>query len=222
MRDFYHESQTQPAEEALRTLHEIVPDAVILGDWAVFLYSQGQKSTDVDIAVDYAQLGRLKSEFGTALTKTTHLSKYVLELNKVGVDVLVMRLSDSGVPIEDCLEPIHSLAGFRVVSPEGLLALKLCAWMDRKATPKGEKDEADVIALLMSMDMDWTRYGEIAAKATRRYADGLPGAIHRLLGDAEIRQSWRYVKTHGSFPVKSPKGWSTVKKALLKKLPAPV
>ena len=59
-------------------------------------------------------------------------------------------------------------------------------------------------------------------RATRRYADGLPGAIHRLLGDAEIRQSWRYVKTHGSFPITSPKEWSSVKKALLKKLPPAV
>lgn len=219
MTDFYHESQTLPAEQALRELHRVVPEAVILGGWAVFLYAQGQKSTDVDIAVDYAQLGRLKSEYGAAVTKTTHLSKYFLELNKVEVDILVMKLSDTGVRIEDCIEPVRSLAGFRVVSPEGLLALKMCAWIDRRPTPKGQKDEADVIAVLMSIEINWDRYAEIVSKATRHYARDLPGAINRLLENAGTRQSWRYTKRHGQFPIRSPKEWGDMKKGLLKNVP---
>ena len=222
MRDFYHESQTRAAENTLRELHKVVPTAIVLGGWAVFLYAQGQKSTDVDIAVDYSQLGRLKSEYGSAITKTNHLSKYVMELNKVGVDILVMNLSDSGVPIQDCVEPIRSFAGFQVVSPEGLLALKLCAWIDRMATPKGEKDESDVISLLMTIDMDWKRYAEIAAKASRKYALQLPGATRRLLNQAELRRSWRYTKTYGDFPVQNPASWSRVKKAIIAKLPSNV
>ena len=164
MSEFYRDAQVRGAQAVLARLQSVVPDAVILGGWAVYLYARGQRSTDVDIFVDFGGLGQLQQEFGPALTRNNNLRKYELIIDRVEVDVFVEHLSNSGVAIEELVEPTRPMMGFRVINPEGLLVLKLCAWIDRQGRTKGDKDEADVLSLLAVTPIDWTRYRAIIAE----------------------------------------------------------
>src|SRR3989304_5248194 len=87
--DFYRDAQVRGAGAGLTRLQRVVPDAVILGGWAVYLYARGQRSTDVDIAVDFGGLGQLQREFGPALTRNSNLRKYELIIDRVEVDIFV-------------------------------------------------------------------------------------------------------------------------------------
>ena len=72
MSDFYRDAQVRGAQAVLARLQNVVPDAVILGGWAIYLYARGQRSTDVDICVDFGGLGQLQREFGPALTRNNN------------------------------------------------------------------------------------------------------------------------------------------------------
>ena len=98
----------------------------------------------------------------------------------VEVDILVAHLSNAGIPVEHLIEPTQNRMGFRVMSPEGLLAMKLCAWMDRMGRTKGDKDESDVLSLLMAVSFDWDRYRTIIGYADKEYAVQFPGAIRQI------------------------------------------
>ena len=219
MTDFYRDDQTKAAQSVLARLQKIVPEAVILGGWAVFLYTHGQRSTDVDIAVDFPSFGRLQQDFGSLITKNNNLRKYELILDRVEIDILVVHFSNAGIPIEALIEPTRSLSGFRVMSPEGLLAMKLCAWIDRTGRPKGDKDEADVLSLLSVIPMDWGHYREILTKAEAKYRKLLPGVIARVVSSAEVRQNWRFMKVNGKAVVTNREQWKKLKSDLVVKVP---
>jgi hypothetical protein len=135
------------------------------------------------------------------------------------VDVFVEHLSNSGVAIEELVEPSRLMMGFRVINPEGLLVLKLCAWIDRQGRTKGDKDEADVLSLLAVTPIDWTRYRGIIAKAHGTYLARLPGAIARLVSSAEVRRTWQFIKVNGEATVTSAPQWKRLKEELAAKVP---
>lgn len=211
MSEFYRDDQVRAAQSVLARLQRVAPDAVILGGWAVYLYAHGQRSHDVDIAVDFDSFSHLQREFGALITKNNNLRKYELVIDGAEVDILVVHFSNAGIPIEHLLEPTQRIGGFRVMSPEGLLAMKMCAWIDRVNRPKGDKDEADVLSLLSSVDLDWDRYRSVIAKADQPYRGRLPGAIARLISSAEVRQTWRYVKVDGRATVSNAAQWKILK-----------
>ena len=219
MSEFYRDAQVRGAQAVLARLQSVVPDAVILGGWAVYLYARGQRSTDVDIYVDLGGLGQLQREFGPALTKNNNLRQYELIIDRVEVDVFVEHLSNSGVAIEELVEPSKLMMRFRVINPEGLLVLKLCAWIDRQGRTKGDKDEADVLSLLAATPMDWTRYRAIIAKAHGTYLALLPGAIARLVSSAEVRRTWQFIKVNGEATVRSAPQWKRLKEELAASVP---
>ena len=219
MNDFYRDDQVRDAQAMLDRLRQVVPDAVVLGGWAVFLYTRGQRSTDVDIAVDFEVFGRLQAAFPGQITKNNNLRKYELIVDKVEVDILVGHFSNAGIPIEHVLEPTQSISGFRVMSTEGLLAMKLCAWMDRSGRPKGDKDEADVLSLLRAVEFDWSRYREIITHAEKRYSDLFPEAIARLVTSADVRRTWPFVKVNGKPVIASLADWKTFRQDLATKVP---
>ena len=219
MSEFYRDAQVRGAQAVLARLQQVVPDAIVLGGWAVYLYARGQRSTDVDIFVDFGGLGRLQQEFGPALTKNNNFRKYELIIDRVEVDVFVEHLSNSGVAIEKLVEPARAMMGFRVINPEGLLVLKLCAWIDRQGRTKGDKDEADVLSLLAATPLDWARYREILPKAQGRYLELLPGAIARLVSSAEVRRTWQFIKVNGEATVTSAPQWKRLKEEISAKVP---
>lgn len=219
MTDFFRDQQTRQAEAVLRRLRIIVPDAVVLGGWAVYLYARGQRSIDVDIAVSFEGLSRLQGEFGTDVRRNPNLPKYELVTDGVEVDIFVEHLSNAGVPIQELVQPSHRRMGFRVINPEGLLVLKLCAWLDRRNRPKGDKDEADILSLLSAVEIDWDRYGAMIGKAHGRHRELLPGAIARLVSSAEVRGTWKYIRVRDRPAARTPAHWKRFKERLAATVP---
>ena len=69
---YYHDIITQKSWEELKILNKRI-EFVIIGGWATYLYTRELKSKDIDIIVDYDNLGRLKEAYG--VTKNERLKK---------------------------------------------------------------------------------------------------------------------------------------------------
>lgn len=144
---FYHPNVT---EESWRLLLELKRkySFILIGGWAVWLYTKALKSKDIDIIVDFEELAKLRKEHPIA--KNPRLKKYELKQGSTDVYIYVLHYSDFGIPANQISTNVRSIEGFRVLSPECLLALKLRAAMDRELSAKGEKDRIDILALLAS------------------------------------------------------------------------
>lgn len=68
---FYHDLVTEKSWDELKKLHTIC-NFTLLGGWAVYLYTHGLKSKDIDILVDYTELPKLRSRYN--FSKRTFLT----------------------------------------------------------------------------------------------------------------------------------------------------
>src|SRR3990167_2286680 len=59
---YYHDLITQKSFEVLTALRRKY-DFILIGGWAVFLYTHNLKSKDVDLVVEYKDLEKLKHDF---------------------------------------------------------------------------------------------------------------------------------------------------------------
>lgn len=123
----------------------------LIGGWAAWCYTGGPKSRDIDVIVSYPTLGKLRLEY--PLVKNDRLRKYEVPLDGFDLDVYVEHYSTTlAVPPEALLERTFTMQGFAVPPVEALLALKLGAWLDRRASIHGAKDLADIRGLLPLLD----------------------------------------------------------------------
>jgi len=157
---FYHNLIT---EESFRFLQTLRRDHtfVLIGGWAVFMYTRSLKSKDIDIVVEYGELGRLRDHFD--VRKNDRLRKYEIKVGTFDVDVYVAHYSDLGVPAEIIRSSAVARDGFLVPPAVLLLLLKLYAWHTRRGSAKGRKDELDILSLAFSPECDWDRYRELVA-----------------------------------------------------------
>ncbi len=134
-----------------------VPEAVLIGGWAVWCYNPRLKSRDIDVLVAPRDLWRLEAHLrgrGFSETSGTRLHKRgfrkLHEDTSVDVDIYDTVLGPYRV--EELLP--HSAAKALGETPVGalepteLLALKVVAAKDRRGSEKGAKDLADLVALL--------------------------------------------------------------------------
>ncbi len=135
---------------------------ILLGGWAVYLYTKALKSKDIDIIVDYNTLGLMGREL--PLKKNERLRKYELLINDVEVEVYVPYFSNLGIPVEDVAASIRVLEGFKVPTPEVLLILKQAAEVERAGSVKGLKDRIDILALLIYSEIDFNAYLSLVNK----------------------------------------------------------
>jgi len=135
---------------------------ILIGGWAVFLYTHALKSKDLDIVVEYEELGKLKRGFPVA--KNPRLRKYEIKREGVDIDIYVPFYSNPGLPAEEIKNYITSREGFTLPLPEILLILKQKAYQERKDSPKGEKDKIDIFTLLCSRELDWEFYKQVLQK----------------------------------------------------------
>src|SRR3989344_1388761 len=138
MSQFYHDIITEKSFKFLQTLRGDFR-FVLIGGWAVFLYTRSLKSKDIDIVVEYEELGQLRERFD--LAKNDRLKKYEIKPGEFDVDVYVAHYSDLGIPAEAIMARAEELEGFIVPPRELLLLLKLHAWLARRGSAKGRKDE---------------------------------------------------------------------------------
>lgn len=144
--DYYRDTVTQKSWQMLAEMAQKFK-FVLIGGWAVWLYTKQLKSKDIDIVVNLHQLAKLKTRFD--LVKNHRLKKYEFRDGEVQVDVYTPYYSiPGGIPAETILKRSVKLEGFTVPKPEVLLITKIVTWAKRRGSAKGKKDFIDIIGLL--------------------------------------------------------------------------
>lgn len=161
MPEFYHDLITKKSLKTLQRLKREF-DFVLIGGWAIYLYTKALKSKDIDIIINYEVLEKLKKEFN--VFKNERLKKYEAKIEEIDIDIYLPFFSDLKFPIEEIKNYLQFVDGFQVPFPEILLILKTETHFDRKGTAKGNKDLIDIFSLLKEGKIDWKTYKEIIEK----------------------------------------------------------
>lgn len=142
--EYYHELVTQKSWEELQKLPQLI-NFILIGGWAVYLYTKALKSKDVDIICQFDQLPILKKHY--SISKNDRLKKYEARKDEVQIDIYLPHYSRLGLPTEDLLKHYQSLEGFNLLDPNFLGVLKLNLISQRGRTIKGRKDLLDFLSL---------------------------------------------------------------------------
>ncbi|MEM4326666.1 MAG: hypothetical protein QXZ13_00660 [Candidatus Diapherotrites archaeon] len=156
--EFWHESLT---EESWKKLQELAKEiqVIVIGGWAVWLWTKQHKSKDIDIIVDFEELAKLKEKY--YLEKNDRLKKYEVKLEGFDIDVYVPFYSKLAIPIEYLLKEKVLIEGIKTVSCEALLILKQGAEIERQNTTKGQKDLIDLLTLLIYAPINFKKYFQL-------------------------------------------------------------
>ena len=84
MQGYYNDLVTQKSWKTLQELRGNV-DFVLIGGWAIYLYTHSLKSKDIDLIVDFDQLDKLRKGF--TVVKNERLRKYEARREEVQIDV---------------------------------------------------------------------------------------------------------------------------------------
>lgn len=158
---FYHDIITQKSFAHLQELKRNF-DFILIGGWAVFLYTRALKSKDIDIIIDYTVLARMKEAH--EVFKNERLKKYEIKTGEFDIDIYLNHYSDLGLDISEIEQATVVKEGFVVPRLEILFMLKLFAWEKRRGSAKGQKDELDIFSLAFLPEFDWEKYGRLAKK----------------------------------------------------------
>ena len=124
MAEFYHDLITEKSFGILQELRKKFK-FILIGGWAVFLYTKSLKSKDIDIIIDYDELGKIKKEYD--VSKNERLKKYEVKSGGIDIDIYLPYFSDLGLKAEQAQNYCQNLEGFFVPIPEVLLILKVYA-----------------------------------------------------------------------------------------------
>lgn len=155
--NYYRDQVTQKSWQILTVLSSKY-QFVLIGGWAVWLYTKQLKSKDIDIVVSPDLLGKLSTDY--ALEKNARLKKYEIRQEEIEIDVYTPFYSQLGVPGEVIIQTATNLDGFNVPPPEILLKLKMVAYQGRKGSDKGRKDLVDIVSLLCLPELKWTNISQ--------------------------------------------------------------
>ncbi|MEA3355069.1 MAG: hypothetical protein U9Q63_01120 [Patescibacteria group bacterium] len=152
---YYRDSVTSLSWEFLKELNKEFK-FVLIGGWAVWLYTEQLKSKDIDIVVGLSELGKLREKYD--FSKNERLKKYEFRKGEVQVDVYSVYFSKIGMEASEIIKHSQMLKGFKVPKIEVLMALKLTAWVNRRGSSKGRKDFLDLISLMRMTDDTVNQY----------------------------------------------------------------
>ena len=161
--DFWNDEITEKSWERLIELRNRF-NFILIGGWAVYLYTARNKSKDIDIIVDYDTLWSMKNTYG-ALKKNDHLKKYEINLEE-GIDVYIYvpKYSELVIPVKDIFNLTIEREGFILPKEEALAILKIDAFIDRHNSTKGKKDAIDITNLVFFSDFDFNFFKELTIK----------------------------------------------------------
>lgn len=159
--EFYHDLITKKSFETLQQLKKRY-NFILIGGWAVFLYTKALKSKDIDIIIDYDELDKIRKDF--QLFKNERLKKYEIKIEEIDIDIYLPHFSKSGFPIEEIKNYCQSIEGFLAPLPEVLLIMKTFTFGERKGAVKGKKDLIDIFSLLKEEKINWQKYKELIEK----------------------------------------------------------
>ena len=160
MAEYWNENVTQKSWEKLQELAKQF-NFIVIGGWAVYLWTKQHKSKDIDVIVDFAELQTLKSKFN--LAKNDRLSKYEIKFEQFDMDIYAPHFSQLELPVEDLLQTSVTIEGIKTIPAEHLLILKQGAEINRRNTVKGRKDAIDIISLLIYA-VDLAEYAKVLKK----------------------------------------------------------
>lgn len=155
---YYHDLVTQQSWEELTRLTKLV-HCVVIGGWAVYLYTKRLKSKDIDIVVDFDALSIMKRQY--AMTRNGRLKKYQAVRDVVEIDIYLPHFSRIGIPVEDLMDKTRVTEGFTTIDPDYLCALKLYTLGERGRTPKGRKDFLDILSLFVARVVGGSRVRQL-------------------------------------------------------------
>lgn len=158
---YYHDLITEKSWEELQRLRKVTR-FILIGGWAVYLYTKALKSKDIDIIVDFDALPRLEKDY--LLNKNDRLKKYQARRGEVEIDIYLPHYSTLGIPVEQLGKQIQNVGGFTVVDSNYLFVLKCYTLSLRGRTPKGRKDLIDIVALMQNGLVDWEKVTGILKK----------------------------------------------------------
>lgn len=160
MVEFWNSLLTEKSWSILQELKK-EHDFILIGGWAVYLFTNKQKSKDIDIIISINELQKFKSQ---NLSKNDKLKKYEIKKGEIDIDIYVEHYSKFAIPSEDMRGYTTKIQGYDVIIPEMLLILKQNAYNDRKNSIKGEKDLIDIMSLLFFSEIDFKKYLDILKK----------------------------------------------------------
>lgn len=155
MTEFWHDNIIDKSFYTLQSLRKEY-DFVLIGGWAVFLYTKALKSKDIDIVVEPETLGRLKTRFD--VIKNERLKKYEIKADSFDIDIYTPFWSELGLPLDFVIKNAISISGFNVPKKEILLILKLFTYTQRAGSLKGRKDMLDIVGLLYRNEVDFRNF----------------------------------------------------------------
>lgn len=156
--DYYHDLVTQKSWQELQKLKKTI-DFILIGGWAVYLYTKSLKSKDIDIITDFDKLSKLEKNY--LLNKNERLKKYEAVFDEVQVDIYLPFYSNLGIPVEQLKKHTSNIEGFTLLEVDYLLVLKIYTLSKRGRSPKGRKDFIDIIALIQARIVDWDKVKKI-------------------------------------------------------------
>lgn len=174
--EYYHNLITEKSFQLLQRLRRDY-HFILIGGWAVFLYTHSLKSKDIDIVIDYEELEKLKKKF--TVIKNDRLKKYEIKIDGIDIDIYLPFYSELGLPAETIQKHIATREGFTVPQIATLLILKQVAYTGRLGTPKGEKDKIDIFSLLLTGETDWELYKKLTDIADLKQLSGELDALLR-------------------------------------------
>jgi len=152
---FYHSLVTEKSYEFLQDLKRDYK-FILIGGWAVFLYTRALKSKDIDIIVNYDELAKLRESF--EVFKNDRLKKYEIKTGEFDIDIYLPHYSQLGIDAQEIQKKSAAREGFVVPELEMLFLLKLFAWENRKGSAKGRKDELDIFSLIFLPEFSSKKY----------------------------------------------------------------
>jgi hypothetical protein len=152
---FYNDIITQKSFAYLQNMKKKYP-FILIGGWAVFLYSKSLKSKDIDIIIDYEVLAKIKET--DEMFKNERLHKYEISTGHFDIDIYVPHYSKLGIDVAEIQKNTINKDGFMVPVLELLFLMKLFAWHNRRGSAKGQKDELDIFSLAFLPEFDWKKY----------------------------------------------------------------
>jgi len=150
----------ETVEKSWQVLNELrnLADFVLIGGWAVYLWTKKLKSRDIDLCINQENFYKLQQELqqrNHALKRNIRLMKFEAIIDTVEVDIYTPFISKLIVPCLDILDNklYSSIELFKVAQPEALLLLKAQAAQQRWHSEKGIKDRVDIISLIKYADI---------------------------------------------------------------------
>ncbi len=132
---------------------------VLIGGWAIYMYTKLQKSRDIDMVVDYDQFNLLSTDF--EMRKNQSLRKYEIKFQKFDIDIYTPFFSRLSVPPQDLINNHTVIENIMVPRVEELLVLKIGAFDERMNSTKGQKDRLDIAGLAFYSSIDYVRLRNI-------------------------------------------------------------